>query len=92
MTAARKGARLHQAKIVRANDRVDSEGKKRSKGFGFIEFENHEVLAIRCSHPVSCYRAMLCLTLLAPPDPSLLTLTIVHTTAGVRMPFKLCAS
>ena len=39
----RKESKIQQAKIVRSSDRVDAEGNKRSKGFGFVEFESHEV-------------------------------------------------
>eukprot|EP01147_Barroeca_monosierra_P010157 gene10157-2319_t len=35
-------AKLHQVKIVRSSDRLDAQGKPRSKGFAFVEFKEHE--------------------------------------------------
>ena len=36
-----------QSKIVRATDRVGTDGKARSRGFGFLQFEHHdEALAV----------------------------------------------
>jgi nucleolar protein 4 len=50
-----RDAVIRQAKIVREKDRFDSEGKPRSKGYGFIEFTEHEpaLAALRAlnNHP-----------------------------------------
>jgi nucleolar protein 4 len=34
--------RILQSKVVRAKDRVGPDGKPRSRGFGFLQFETHE--------------------------------------------------
>lgn len=41
MEGANNQPKILQAKIERSKDRIDSEGKLRSKGFGFVEFQEH---------------------------------------------------
>jgi len=38
---AKEAVKIVQAKIERSKDRIDSAGKLRSKGFGFVEFQEH---------------------------------------------------
>ena len=40
--AFKKPAKITQVKVIREKDRFDSDGKPLSKGFGFIEFAQHE--------------------------------------------------
>lgn len=40
-TAAGKRAHVHKVLIIRSKDRVDSSGRGRSMGYGFVEFANH---------------------------------------------------
>ena len=43
--AATPGSRpkIVQVKIVRDKERTDASGKQRSRGYGFVEFADHEV-------------------------------------------------
>ena len=41
LTEATPDGQLLQVKVVRSKDRVGGDGKLRSKGFGFLEFEKH---------------------------------------------------
>jgi len=41
MEGAKEAVKIMQAKIERSKDRIDSAGKLRSKGFGFVEFQEH---------------------------------------------------